>query len=642
MDRLTIDIETYSDRNIKEVGLFNYVESPSFEILIFGYALNEEEPVVIDLTRENIPREILKALTNPGVIKIAHNSFFEFVCIEKFYKIKLDISQWRDTMILAYTLGLPGKLEKIGPILQLKTLKSDKGAALIKYFSMPCDPTRANCGRTRNLPEHDPERWKLYLEYNYYDVATEDELYTALMKLAYAEYPTLWKEWSIDYAINSRGVLLDREFITNAYQMGERYSQELISEMIKITGVNNPNSNAQIKAWMSEQLGYEVNSLAKGTEINTDNIIVKRVLSIRNELQKTSLAKYSTMLDCICDDNRARGLLQFYGASTGRWAGRQIQVQNLPKNKMTSLDEARRVVKSGDYEMLKLMYEKPNDVLSELIRTSFIPSKDKFIVADYSAIEARVIAWLAGEKWVNEVFATHGKIYEATASQMFKVPLEEVTKDLRAKGKVATLALGYQGASGALIAMGALKMGIEEHELEDIVARWRKANPHIVALWKDVETCAIAAINDTGAVYSLQTNKNVKFKKSGGILFVHLPSGRMIKYVKATVSNGRIKYMGIRPGETTTKQWCEVDTFGGKMVENIVQAIARDCLMYAITNLESQGYEIDFHVHDEVIIDAKASMTVEDVTDIMGQAIPWASGLILKAAGYECNYYMKD
>jgi DNA polymerase bacteriophage-type len=350
------------------------------------------------------------------------------------------------------------------------------------------------------------------------------------------------------------------------------------------------------------------------------------------------------MLACQCDDGRARGLLQFYGASTGRWAGRLIQVQNLPKNKMKDLAEARDIVKRGDYEAFKIIWDKPNNVLSELIRTSFIPSPGKkFVVADYSAIEARVIAWLAGETWANDVFKGDGKIYEATASQMFKVNINDVTKELRAKGKIATLALGYQGSVGALTAMGALKMGIQEHELEDIVNRWRKANPHIVKLWSDVQDSCIKAIMNAGETYSLPSNKNVKFKKTGGILFISLPSGRKLKYIKARTDNGRIKYMGVRQVEgSSSKQWCEVDTFGGKVVENIVQAIARDCLMNSIQKLTYLGFEIDFHVHDEVIINAFKELKVETITEIMGEPIEWAPGLYLRAAGYECDFYMKD
>jgi DNA polymerase bacteriophage-type len=641
---ITIDIETYSDRDLLEVGLFKYVESPNFEILLFGYTINSDDVVVVDLARgEKIPADVISMLTDDGYIKVAHNSFFEFVCLSKFFS-NLDISQWKDTMILSYTLGLPGSLEKLGPILGLKSQKKDTGKALIQYFSVPCKPTKANCYRTRNLPEHDMDRWNLYKEYNSYDVKTEDELFIKLMSYNGAEYSSLWEEWSIDFEINNAGVNIDTEFVENAYKFGEQYSQELTEELIKITGVSNPNSNDQIKKWLSEKVGYKINSIAKGTEIKSDNIIVQKVLSIRNEIQKTSLSKYETMLACQCDDGRARGLLQFYGASTGRWAGRLIQVQNLPKNKMKDLAEARDIVKRGDYEAFKIIWDKPNNVLSELIRTSFIPSPGKkFVVADYSAIEARVIAWLAGETWANDVFKGDGKIYEATASQMFKVNINDVTKELRAKGKIATLALGYQGSVGALTAMGALKMGIQEHELEDIVNRWRKANPHIVKLWSDVQDSCIKAIMNAGETYSLPSNKNVKFKKTGGILFISLPSGRKLKYIKARTDNGRIKYMGVRQVEgSSSKQWCEVDTFGGKVVENIVQAIARDCLMNSIQKLTYLGFEIDFHVHDEVIINAFKELKVETITEIMGEPIEWAPGLYLRAAGYECDFYMKD
>lgn len=669
-DVLVIDIETYSDVDLTTSGLFKYSESPNFEILLFGYKLNNEKTVCIDLANgEKIPDDIIWRLHDKETILVAHNAFFEITCMRNFNSdeylrpvksfdyfwpnndMKLNClntneRKWQDTMILGYTLGLPGTLEKMGEILKLNVKKDTTGKMLIKYFSTPCEPTKANCGRTRNLPSHDPERWELYKRYNITDVETEWELYNKLINLPNPTYPKMWDEWHRDYNINQGGVKIDLDFVNNAYKFGARYSEELEQEIIKITGVKNPKSNTQLKNWIKERTGEDIESLTKTTDLSyLDDAVVQKVFALRNELQKTSLAKYEAMLNCVCDDQKVRGLLQFYGASTGRWAGRLIQVQNLPKNKMPDLDLAREIVKRGDYEAFRIMYDKPNDVLSELIRTAFIPETDKFIVSDYSSIEAAVIGWLAQEEWVCNAYNNKEDLYKVTASQMFNIPVDEVDKNLRNKGKVATLALGYQGSSGALIAMGALKMGITEEELPHIVKLWRNANPHIVKLWSDVQNACIAAINSPGTEYALPSNRNVKFKKTSGILFITLPSGRKLKYVNAKVKDtGRLSYMGVRQNEGSVKQWCEVDTFGGKITENIVQAIARDCLANAIENISNNhtSYFVVFHVHDEVIVDVYDFAKVDDIVSLMTKDIPWAPGLHLRANGYECSFYMKD
>ena len=642
---LVIDIETYSNTNLKESGLFKYVEDPDFSILLFGYVFNGEEVKVIDIARgESLPDEVIKALNDHSIVKVAHNAYFEITCLNKFYGLNLDVSDWVDTMIMSYYASYPGALSDVGNLLNLEEQKDSGGKMLINYFSVPCKPTKANCMRTRNLPEHDLDKWDLYKKYNVQDVETERELFKKLLKVAYVP-GQVWKEWVMDYQINSRGVKLDSKLINGALKIATCIEDDLVTESREITGLENPNSPTQLKLWLSKKLGKSITSVAKSEQIDADDEAVNKVLTNRTELGKSSLSKYETMLACMCSDGKARGLLQFYGASrTGRWAGRLIQVQNLPRNYIKDLDIARELVKTGDSEMFKMCYSKPMDVLSQLIRTAFIPSQDKFIVADYSAIEARVIAWLAQEEWVNEVFRTHGKIYEATASQMFHVPMDEVTKDLRAKGKVATLALGYQGGTGALIAMGALKNGLTEEELPAIVQRWRKANPHIVRLWSDVENVAIAAINNPSRLFSIKQNSDVRFVfDKNQNLYVYLPSGRALVYVHATIKDGRIKYEALATEEgKSARIWCETSTYGGHMVENIVQAIARDCLAVNLLKLENKGYKVVMHIHDEVVIDATEDQKLDDVIKIMSEEIPWARGLYLTAAGFESKYYMKD
>lgn len=644
MKTLFIDIETFSSVNIKESGLYKYVESPDFEILLFGYAFNGENVQVLDLTKQELPFKLVQALRDHNITKVAQNSYFEVACLEKYLGESLDIRHWHDTMIMAYYLSLPGSLEAYGKILKLKEKKAATGKSLINYFSVPCTPTRSNSMRTRNLPEHDPEKWDLYIEYNMQDVESEREAYYKLLPLMPPE--DVWCEWWLDQKINTRGVKLDKEFIEAAQYLAAKRTEELMEEAKLITGLDNPNSTAQLKAWLSEVEGEEIKSVAKDAGLEVANPRAIRMMEIRKELGKSSISKYSAMEACICGDDRARGLLQFYGTHTGRYAGRLIQVQNLPRNFMKGLDEARRIVKLKDYELMKMLYDNPTSVLSQLIRTAIIPSSGrKFIVVDYASIEARVISWLANEKWQIDVFKTSGLIYEATASQMFNIPMEEITKDLRQRGKVATLALGYQGAKGALVKMGALNMGIEENELSEIVSKWRRTNPNIVKLWKDTEACTKRAILEAGVKMSLPQNTNIWFIKKAGMLEIRLPSGRSLMYPGAAISDsGSIYYMGYKneEGSTGKKVWGRVDTYGGALVENIVQAIARDCLQTALERLDIYGYNIVFHVHDEIIIDALQGEKLEDVIEIASKPIDWAPGLYLTLAGFEADYYQKD
>lgn len=642
MKTLFIDIETYSSEDLTKSGVYRYVEAPDFGILLFGYAYDQEEVKVIDLAtkKTRLPNQIVADLTNPDVLKVAQNAVFEFVCLQKYLDSKLDIRQWRDIMIMAYYLSLPGSLDAYGKILNLKTQKKSTGKSLINYFSIPCTPTRANQMRTRNLPAHDPEKWALFIEYNAQDVAAEREAYNVL--LSYNPPCQVWEEWFLDIIINSHGVAMDRELIKAALCLATERRERLMAEAKELTGLDNPNSPMQLKAWLTEVTGEEVRSIAKTVVLDFDHPEALRMLEIRSELSKSSIAKYAAMDACICADNRARGLMQFYGTRTGRWAGRLIQAQNLPRNNMSGLDIARAaVVQLNDYELLTMLYDNPMDVLSQLIRTAFIPARDKFIIADYSAIEARILSWLANEKWQIEVFNTTGLIYEAAAAQMFKIPIDAVTKDQRQRGKIATLALGYQGSVNALKKLGSIEAGIDEGELSEIVRRWRATNPNIVQLWRDVESYAKQAITEAGVTIRLPQNSDIYFMFKSGLLSIRLPSGRDIYYLNARISDtGSIKYAGYASSEDGPRAWGYIDTYGGKITENIVQAIARDCLSLAITRL--QEYKIVIHVHDEIIIDATNDQQLDDVIEIMSLPIPWAAGLKLTASGFESSYYMKD
>lgn len=657
MRHLSIDIETRSSADISKTGLYRYAQDKDFGILLFAYKLDEDPVKIVDLEMgEKIPDQILKCMSDPSVTKHAYNAAFEWYCLNR-AGYHTPLAQWKCTMIhglyCGYTAGLDATGKAIG--LPQDKQKLTTGKALIRYFCVPCKPTKSNGGRTWNLPPHAPEKWKLFKGYCVQDVVTESEILKRLSAFPVPE--TEERLWQMDVRMNAFGVRVDTGLITGALMIDGISTQELTDEAVEITGLSNPNSTGQLLQWLTEQ-GVQMENLQKATveETLTREALpktVRRILEIRQQLGKTSVRKYTAMQTAKCEDDRIRGLTQFYGANrTGRWAGRLVQLQNLPRNYLKTLDYARNLVKAQNYEGVRLLYGNVPDTLSQLIRTAFIPSEGhKFVVADFSAIEARVIAWLAGEQWVNEVFATHGKIYEATASQMFHVPIERIVKgnpeySLRQKGKVATLALGYQGGTSALIAMGALNMGLTEEELPDIVTRWRNANPRIRDLWYAVEETALAAMTTAEP----QAMRGLIFRLEGDLLYgqsfltVQLPSGRKLFYPKPFLQENRFGKMAIHyytVGQQTRK-W-EVDsTYGGKMTENIVQAIARDCLAETLRRISHLGLQVVFHVHDEVIIDAPMDVTVDQICSLMADPISWAPGLILKGAGFESSYYMKD
>jgi DNA polymerase len=655
MQTLAIDIETYSSTDLIKSGVYKYTEAADFTILLLAYSIDGGPVEVLDFTDPDIYVEkwvnwehIVIGLTDPNVLKTAFNANFERTCIAKFFRIDLPPNQWECTMIKSAMFGLPLSLAAVAKVLKLAEQKDAAGKALIKYFSMPCKPTKVNGGRTRNLPEHAPEKWIDYIEYCRQDVFTELAIRN---KLRFFEIPEKEKIlWNLDQKINDLGVLVDRKIVNNAISLNALNTEKLTKKAIEITGLNNPNSAAQLKEWLSEEMGENVTSLTKEAAkillVDTDSEVVTQVLNIRAELSKTSVKKYHAMQKAVCYDTRVRGLLQFYGANrTGRWAGRLVQVQNLPQNHLPDLDLARDLVLDNDLDLLEMTFGNVPDTLSQLIRTAFVAPKDhRFIVADFSAIEARVIAWLAGEKWRLDVFKTHGKIYEASAAQMFKVPLETVTKGspLRQKGKVAELALGYQGGVNALIAMGALKQGLTEEELPELVSAWRKASPKIVAMWSIIERAAIEAIRDETAV-RVMGRIIISFKR--GILFIDLPSKRKLCYLNARLKPNKFGgYSVVYDGmNQTTKQWGQQDTYGGKLTENIIQAIARDCLAEAMLLIDGAGYKIVMSVHDEVVCEVPNDFgSLEEINELMGRPISWALDLLLTADSYETVYYKKD
>lgn len=661
---LSIDIETKSSVDIGKAGLYRYAQSEDFEILLFAYQLDEGEVFVVDLANgEKIPPLIVDALSNPFVLKHAYNAAFEWYCLNR-AGYETPLHEWRCTMIhglyCGYTAGLDATGKAIG--LPQDKLKLNTGKALIRYFCVPCKPTKSNGNRTWNLPKHAPEKWELFKAYCKQDVVTEHEI---LKRLSAFPVPLEEEElWQQDIQMNAFGVKVDTELIEGALTIGSISHSELIGEAGEITDLSNPNSTAQLKAWIEKELTNYWNRKLELPGLKKEDVTallecvdipknVRRVLEIRQQLGKTSVKKYTAMETARGTDDRVRGLTQYYGANrTGRWAGRLVQLQNLPRNYISTLDYARNLVKEKNYAGIKFLYGNVPDTLSQLIRTAFIPSKEhKFVVADFSAIEARVIAWLAGEQWVNEVFATHGKIYEATASQMFHVPIEKIVKgnpeySLRQKGKVATLALGYQGGTNALIAMGALNMGLTEEELPDIVQRWRNANPRIRDLWYAVENAALAAMQTAQpqGINGLIFRYEGELEYGQSFLTVQLPSGRKLFYPKPFLQENQFGKMAIHyytVGQQT-KKWEVTSTYGGKMTENIVQAIARDCLAETLKRIDALGLQVVFHVHDEVIIDAPMNVTVEEICGLMAEPITWAPGLILKGAGFESSYYMKD
>lgn len=648
MKKLSIDIETYSSVNLLKSGVYAYADAPDFAVLLFAYAVDNEPVQVVDIAcGEKLPQAIFTALTDRAVVKTAYNANFERTCIAKYFKLTMPPEQWRCTMVHSAELGLPKSLSGVAEVLGLEQQKDKAGKSCIEYFSKPCKPTKANGGRTRNLPEHNPEKWKIFKQYCIQDVVVERTIKEKLAKFPLPESEQ--KLWEYDQRITDRGVRIDLAMVKNAIDYDEQYQSDCLQKARQLTGLENPKSIQQLKNWLENRTGEKFDSLDKNavTEIleNSDDLLVKNVLKLRSELAKTSTKKYQAMLMSVCSDNRIRGLLQFYGANrTGRWAGRLVQVQNLPQNHLSDLELAREYVCNGDREMFHMLFGNVPKTLSELIRTAFIPSEGRrFIVSDFSAIEARVIAYLADEKWRNEVFQNGGDIYCASASQMFRVPVEKhgINGHLRQKGKIAELALGYGGSVGALKSMGALKMGLTEEELQPLVDSWRNTNPKITALWRAVEKSALSAVN--GIPTKLPCG--IAFYRQSGILFIKLPSGRSIAYVRPQIAENKfgkpsLTYMGINQSSGV---WERVETFGGKLTENIVQAFARDCLAESIIRLENKGFEVNFHVHDEVILDVpKGVSSAKEVAEIMGESVVWAKGLCLKAEAYETTFYKKD
>lgn len=662
MKNISIDIETFSDVDLNKCGVYKYAESPNFEILLFGYTVDGGTVQVIDLAQgEHIPQEVIDALTDDAVIKWAFNANFERICLSRYLSdlgVSLDpfhdnhpLSQecarflnpegWRCSMVWAATMGLPLSLKGVGQVLKLEEQKLDDGKALIKYFSVPCAPTKVNGGRTRNLPFHDPEKWSLFKAYNKRDVEVEMAIQQRLSKFPVSD--EVWDEYHIDQEINDRGVRLDMDLVHAAIDMDARSRSELTAAMKDITALDNPNSVQQMKQWLSDN-GLETDTLGKKVVaelIKTAPPELQTVLELRQQLAKSSVKKYQTMERAVCNDGRARGMFAFYGANrTGRWAGRLIQLQNLPQNHLPDLADARALVKSGDFDAVKLLYEDVPDTLSQLIRTAFIPKDGtQFYVSDFSAIEARVIAWYAGEMWRQKVFENGGDIYCASASQMFHVPVEKhgVNSHLRQKGKIAELALGYGGSVGALKAMGAIEMGLSEDELPPLVDAWRQTNPNIVKFWWDVDRAVMEAVKykHTTSSYGLT------FSCCSGMLFITLPSGRNLAYVKPKIGTNKfggecITYEGIG----STKKWERFDSYGPKFVENIVQATSRDILCFAMKTLRCCS--IVMHIHDELVIEADPRMSLDVLCEQMGRTPPWAKGLKLRADGYVTPFYKKD
>ena len=671
MITLRIDLETYSDVDLKKCGVHKYAESPNFQIMLFGFKFGDGQVRVIDLMAgEKIPPHILSALDDPTVQKTAYNAAFEITCLSRHLGRQLDVTQWRCTSVHALYLGMPGNLSDVGKVVGLAPdrQKMAVGWGLIRYFCIPCKPTKKNGGRTRNLPHHDPDKWKTFVEYCQRDVESED---TIAQKLARFPVPEVeWKLWHLDQRMMNTGVKVDRELVNAAIECDAIFKERLTAEAVRLTGLDNPNSRNQLLAWLQEAedddtiVDLTKKSVPKILE-STDSEVTRQVLALRQELSKTSVSKFHAMARAMCADDCVRGLTQFYGANrTGRWAGRIVQVQNLPQNKLTDLDLARNLLKAHDYEMLGLMFGTVPDTLSQLIRTAFVARPGgRFIPVDFSAIEARVIAWMAWCEWRLDVFATHGKIYEASAEQMFGLPAGSVTKKspYRQKGKISELALGYQGGAGALKTMGALEMGLTEDELEPIKVAWRAANPEIVNLWYACERAAKQAVGSKAVVPLTIAGGRTKlvFAYESGFLTITLPSKRKLFYVKPRIetedlyretsaggryvlaSTGSLTYEGM---DQKTKQWTRLPTYGGKLVENITQAVARDCLAEAMLALDAEGYPQLFTVHDEDIVELPYSSPkgLKDVETVMGRPIAWAKDLPLRGDGFETEYYMKE
>ena len=643
---LSVDLETYSSVSLGDCGVYRYCESPDFEILLLGYAYDDEPVQVIDLTREEIPSSLRQdILHNPDVVKSGWNVSFEITCFSRYFGQQLDPAEWSDTMIMAAELGLPRSLKDVGTALGLPQdeVKDRRGKALIRYFSVPCAPTKANNGRTRNYPTDDPDKWAEYIEYNRQDVVAERAIRKKI-----SGYPLEKSEqtaWVFDQGINSRGVLCDRKLAEQAVRMSNEHTEALMQELKEITGLENPNSLIQLKGWLGMEGPLDKAAVADLLEKETDPQ-KRRVLEIRREIGKSSVKKYEAMLNYMCGDDRCRGLFQFYGANrTGRFAGRGVQLQNLPQNHIEDLTTARNLVLEGDRESVELLYGSVPDTLSQLIRTAFIPKKGcTFAVADFSAIEARVIAWLAGEEWRMQTFRDGGDIYCASASAMFHVPVVKhgVNGHLRQKGKIAELALGYGGSAGAMINMGAIKMGLTEEELPEIVEKWREASPNIVELWYEIGNAVMDAVKYREQV---KLHHGIEVWRTGKLLHMRLPSGRCIRYFDPHVTQNRFGHDSIGYQAYDAGKWDTAETWGGKLVENLVQATARDCLLVSMQRVAKRYPDIVMHVHDEMIVEVpedEAEEALKFICDAMGEPIPWAPGLLLRGDGYLCDYYKKD
>ena len=646
MKTLSIDLETYSSADIGKSGVYRYAEASDFEVLLFGYSIDGASPQLVDLARgEQIPEAVLGALTDPAVTKWAFNASFERVCLSRYLGLPsgtyLEPQQWRCSMIWSAYLGLPLSLAGVGAVLKLEKQKLETGRDLIRYFCQPCPPTKVNGGRTRNKPSDAPDKWAMFKSYNLRDVETEMSIQEKLSRFPVPEF--VWDEYHLDQEINDRGIRLDLDVVENAIQIDALSKAELTEKIQTLTALENPNSVAQMKSWLAEH-GLEVESLGKkevAAMLRDAPPDLAEALLLRQQLAKSSVKKYQAMQNCVCEDGRAHGMFMFYGANrTGRFSGRLIQIQNLPQNHMPDLEEARDLVRTGNYDALQTLYDSVPDVLSELIRTAFIPYEGgKFIVADFAAIEARVIAWMADEQWRLDVFKKGGDIYCASASQMFGVPVEKhgINGHLRQKGKIAELALGYGGSVGALKAMGALEMGIPEEELKPLVDAWRDANPNITQLWWDVDDAAKEAVRDK---VPTETH-GLRFVYEKGFLFIELPSGRRLAYVKPRIGENKFGGESVTyEGVGSTKKWERLESYGPKFVENVVQALSRDILCYAMKTLRCCN--IVAHVHDEVIIEADPKVSLEAICEQMGRTPPWAEGLILRADGYETPFYKKD
>lgn len=657
---ISIDLETFSDVDLQKCGVYKYVQSPNFEILLFGYSVDGGEVEVVDLAcGEQIPMEIIEALTDDTVTKWAFNAAFERVCLSSYlrrnypqyfqsYSINedtvgdyLDPTSWKCSCVWSAYMGLPLSLAGAGAVLGLEEQKLKEGKDLIRYFCVPCKPTKVNGGRTRNLPEHDTEKWTLFKFYNKRDVEVEMSIQEKMKKYPVPDF--VWEEYHLDQEINDRGIALDMAVVENAIAFDEKSKTELAEKMQELTNLDNPNSVMQMKQWLVDN-GLEMESLGKkavAQAVKTAPAELAEVLVLRQQLSKSSVKKYQAMQNAVCVDSRARGMFRFYGANrSGRWAGRMIQLQNLPQNHMLDLEQARGLVESGNYDAMELLYDDIPDTLSQLIRTAFVPRTGyKFVVADFSAIEARVLSFLAGEQWRMEVFANNGDIYCASASAMFGVPVEKhgVNGHLRQKGKQAELACGYGGSVGALKAMGALEMGLAEEELQPLVDFWRAANPNIVRFWWDVDRCVKYTVKNR---VSTETH-GIRFIYQSGMLFIQLPSGRRLAYVKPRMGENRFGGEAVTyEGVGGTKKWERIESYGTKFVENIVQAVSRDILAYAMRTL-SHCF-ICGHIHDELIIECSEGVSIDEVCEQMGRTPPWIPGLLLRADGYECSFYQKD